>query len=420
MLEASPDGQALAVARRHPQPVERRPEGAGAPSGGSTTAPKGPAAGPEPGALIAIGEFEHPPLSDGCCGSTIELLNERTGELVTSRCKATNRCPRCQRRYVRETVEMLLLDAAEWAPTLWVVLTAREHLARKDTHAHLRHIRRVTRKRWPDIEWFVQVEFQRRGALHLNLVIKGVDPREREQLLQVIAGEWCLRVDALPAGQWAGEIADAGGLTKYLAKTLGHGLKAEQAPPLGWKGHRTSQTRGYLVRSAALMRAEARASLKRQDTTRAAAARGHRGAALEQAVEQELAAAEDASWVAYAPHLLNHPGWVASRREALRVGENDAQDQDQDAPDQEPVDPRGSARARGRVWPLSDRPPQDGRHPADLPDLRPGGPVDLRDPRPPAQPRVSGGRTDGRPDGRRGGAPPDGRPPARTAVLPPH
>ena len=30
--------------------------------------------------------------------------------------------------YVVETVEMLSLDAMEYAPTIWVVLTAREHL----------------------------------------------------------------------------------------------------------------------------------------------------------------------------------------------------------------------------------------------------------------------------------------------------
>jgi hypothetical protein len=43
---------------------------------------------------------------------------------------------------------------------------------------------------------------------------------------------------------------------------LAHGLKAEQAPPLGWRGHRTSQTRGYLVRPASVMRQEARRALK--------------------------------------------------------------------------------------------------------------------------------------------------------------
>jgi hypothetical protein len=60
-------------------------------------------------------------------------------------------------------------------------------------------------------------------------------------------------------------VIDAGeGVVRYLAKTLSHGLKREQAPPLGWRGHRTSQTRGYLVRPASVMREEARESLARK------------------------------------------------------------------------------------------------------------------------------------------------------------
>jgi hypothetical protein len=49
---------------------------------------------------------------------------------------------------------------------------------------------------------------------------------------------------------------------KYVTGTLAHGLKQEQAPPIGWKGHRTSQSRGYLVRPASVMRLEARESLR--------------------------------------------------------------------------------------------------------------------------------------------------------------
>jgi hypothetical protein len=73
---------------------------------------------------------------------------------------------------------------------------------------------------------------------------------------------WCSRVDALPVGQWSGAIADELGVVRYLQKTLSHGLKREQAPPIGWRGHRTSQTRGYLVRPASQMRIEARRSLR--------------------------------------------------------------------------------------------------------------------------------------------------------------
>jgi len=204
------------------------------------------------------------PRANGCTRwpEELRLLNHTTGEVVAGRCRATNLCRYCQRLYVIETVEMLTLDAMEYAPTLWMVLTAREHLTRRDCYAHLRQLRRALRKRWPEIEWFVQVEFQRRGALHLNLLVKGV-PVEHEEALRTAAVEvWCSRVDAEPVGQWCAEIADGEGVVKYLSKMLAHGLKAEQAPPIGWRGHRTSQTRGYLVRPASVMRLEARRALR--------------------------------------------------------------------------------------------------------------------------------------------------------------
>ncbi len=198
------------------------------------------------------------------------LWNVENGDLVRGRCRCTNLCRYCQTLYVVETVEMLTLDAMEHAPTIWAVLTAREHLTRKDTYGHLRQLRRAARKRWPAIEWFVQVEFQRRGALHLNLLIKGVPATEVQELYGLVTDRWCARVDAIAApfermqdgGQWAGVMDDAGGVVRYLSKMLSHGLKAEQAPPLGWKGHRTSQTRGYLVRPASVMRLEARRALQ--------------------------------------------------------------------------------------------------------------------------------------------------------------
>ena len=164
---------------------------------------------------------------------------------------------------------MLTLDAMEYAPSTWVVLTAREHLTRADCRDHLTQLRRSLRKRWASIEWFVQVEFQRRGALHLNLLVKGVPVAELRELYEHATAVWCSRVDAYAApfetmekgGQWAEAVDDGVGVVRYISKMLAHGLKKEQAPPIGWRGHRTSQTRGYLVRPAAVMREEARASL---------------------------------------------------------------------------------------------------------------------------------------------------------------
>ena len=193
---------------------------------------------------------------------TMHLLDETTGELVQGRCRATNLCEYCRTMYVVETVEMLSLDAMEYAPTIWVVLTAREHLTRKDCKRHLEQLKTAARRRWPGLEWFVQVEFQRRGALHLNLLVKGVSVGDVDDLEKVLVERWCAGVDAEPAGQWSGEISDGVGVVRYISKMLAHGLKAEQAPPIGWKGHRTSQTRGYLVRPASVMREEAREALR--------------------------------------------------------------------------------------------------------------------------------------------------------------
>jgi hypothetical protein len=227
-------------------------------------------------------------------------LRSEHGEIVEGRCRSTNLCRYCQTLFVVETLEMLALDAAEWAPTLWLVLTAREHLSRRDTYAHLQQLRRAARRRWPDIEWFVQVEFQRRGALHLNLVVKGVPVEDRAKLEALFGRLWCERVDAeQPAAVWSGEVSDGEGLMRYLHKHLAHGLKREQAPPIGWRGHRTSQTRGYLVRPAPVMRAEARASLRLKRELRKALARGFEGHDAELVAQQAAQLAADTSWELY-------------------------------------------------------------------------------------------------------------------------
>jgi len=158
-----------------------------------------------------------------------------------------------------ETSEMLLLDAMEDAPTLYAVLTAREHLTRAQATVELRHLRRVLRRRWPNVRWAVTVEFQRRGALHLNLLVKGVAIERHDEFHALLVETWCARVDALPRSQWSDVIKDGEGVVKYLSL---HFLKATQAPAIGWRGHRYSAMRDYLVRPASVMRDEAKRSLR--------------------------------------------------------------------------------------------------------------------------------------------------------------
>lgn len=253
-----------------------------------------------------VGRIEDP--RTGCLRWPEGLwLRSSLGEVVPGRCRATNLCRYCQTLYVVETAEMLWLDAMERAPSLWIVLTAREHLSRADCRRHLLQLRRAAARQWP-VEWFVQVEFQRRGALHLNLLVKGVPVEDRGQLLDVVAERWCDRVDAeQPWAVVVEEVTDAGGLARYLQKTLSHGLKAEQAPPIGWKGHRTSQTRGYLVRPASIMRQEARAALQWKRELWRAERQGHLGHDAELVAHQALEQARGVSWTIWHQNLKAGP-----------------------------------------------------------------------------------------------------------------
>jgi hypothetical protein len=246
------------------------------------------------------------------------VLRSSRGKYVPGRCRATNLCAYCRTLYTVETVEMLTLDALTGdRPTLYVVLTAREHLTRRDTYRHLEHLRRALRKRWPAAEWFVQVEFQRRGALHLNLAIKRIPVEQADAAGRLLIERWCARVDAEPVGQWAEAIEDAVAVTRYMGKMLAHGLKAEQAPPMGWKGHRTSHTRGYFAEGTVAARAAAQASLRDKRALYRARRSGLSG------VEAELVAQADVMSKAGETYVLvgvieRIGGMVVSARDVSR------------------------------------------------------------------------------------------------------
>jgi len=227
------------------------------------------------------------PVGQGCgrWSEELRLKNETTGKTIRGRCRATNLCEVCARHFARETAEMLLLDAMEESPTLYVVLTAREFLEVPAIRRHLSKLRKGLKSRWPDIEWAKTAEMQKRGALHLNLLVKGVPVEDLEELRERICELWCSRVDAEAQSQFVGKVSDGEGLVRY---TTLHFLKPEQAPPKGFKGHRFSCTRGYLVRPAAVMREEAKRSLK----LRALIWKGRSG----ELAELELAVAGSQVW----------------------------------------------------------------------------------------------------------------------------
>jgi hypothetical protein len=224
---------------------------------------------------------------------------------------------------VVETVEMLTLDALEYAPVIGVVLTAREHLTRKQTYSHLKQLRLVVRRRWADAEWFVVVEFQLRGALHLNLLVKGVPVEAVDAFREVVLGLWCSRVDAERPGQWVKALTrregGAEGFVRYVAKIMSHSLKPSQAPPIGWRGHRTSHTRGYLVRPTPVMREEARASLRMKRELWRVLAEGLTGhdAELEAQLRYEANRAEGWTFVS-TWHLATQTGWEELAQQMAR------------------------------------------------------------------------------------------------------
>jgi hypothetical protein len=154
------------------------------------------------------------------------------------------------------------------APTLYAVLSSRETWPEMASYrVTLNAVRRAVRRRWPDAEWAMLVEFTTgrgtrsggRRRPHLNLLFKGIPIDDQEQLHNVLSDAWCSRLDALPRGQYVGEVSETGGLMRYLAL---HFQKESQQPPAGWRSHRFTTTRGYLAEPMEQARDRARAALR--------------------------------------------------------------------------------------------------------------------------------------------------------------
>ncbi len=224
------------------------------------------------------------------------LVNRSTGELVQGRCKATNRCSYCRREYLRETADVLRLDSAISPPTVYVVLTAREFLARADCRRHLEHVARALRRRWPGAQWFVSCELQGRGALHLNLLLKGPLASESAFVWSVVARAWVDRVDAEHVAQHAEPIYDAARVEEYVGKVASYVAKTDQQPGEGWTAHRTSQTRQYFHRSIVDLRREVRARRQRSMYLGMGLDRGLAGLALRSYVTNQFAISRLDGW----------------------------------------------------------------------------------------------------------------------------
>lgn len=230
-------------------------------------------------------------------------LRSTLGDLVPGRCKATNLCGYCARLAAVETAEVLALDAmANSAPEVFSVLTTRT--ATLDMRRFRRGreaVRRAVVRRWPDARAATLVEFQTgRGTRsegkrrpHWNDLWKGIPADEAARLQEVAAVAWTRHVDAEVGGQHAQAVTEAGGLMRYLAL---HFQKQDQAPPLGWRGHRFRTMSGYLAQPMVAARLEARESLRFKRELWRALQEGLEGLEAEEAAHFQLYAANKLSW----------------------------------------------------------------------------------------------------------------------------
>lgn len=245
------------------------------------------------------------------------------GERVAGRCRATNLCAYCAKLAAVENAELLSIDALQGnAPTHWLVLSTRStSIEPRDFYRARDQLLKAFRRRWPDVEWAALVEFttgygsNARGGRrpHWNVLLKGLPVDVScDQLRDVVAKVWCPRVDALPRGQFVGEIADAGGLLRYIAL---HFQKQSQAPPEGWRGHRFLKSRGYLWTATPEAREDARDALWEKRQLRRAGQLGLVGDDAEDFVDARWLQRNDTTWRLYhepPPSLPTTAGPVAT------------------------------------------------------------------------------------------------------------
>lgn len=164
---------------------------------------------------------------------------------------------------------MVALDALEYPPSLFAVLTTRDpFMPSSDVRLHLRHVARVVRESWPEFQYACFVEFTTglsvwsggHRRIHLNLLIKGVPATDAERLRECLLATWGHRTRTHHLH--VGGIYAAEGLVRYLTNLALHVMKEGQKPPADYPGHLIRSSRGYFAGGATTMRAKARRSLR--------------------------------------------------------------------------------------------------------------------------------------------------------------
>lgn len=243
------------------------------------------------------------PVVAGCLRWPERLwLLSSQGELVRGRCRSTNLCDYCAKLAAVENAALLAHDAMVGvAPCVWAVLTTRSvdlsprsfYQSRAQLQARLRREIEGYQAAWLlecTTGYAVTSGGHRRP--HWNAIIKA--PVEAlEVVRQAVDQVWCRREDAEPAGQFVGEISDAGGLMRYIAL---HFQKESQAPPKGWRGHRFTHTRGYLWTDTPSAREEVKRDLRADRARHKAMAQGLVGHDVELAAYEAQRLADQTTW----------------------------------------------------------------------------------------------------------------------------
>lgn len=224
-----------------------------------------------PQASLGLHEESSEARHGGCTRwpESLRLRNAATGELVRGRCKSTNKCEYCAVLGSIETAEMLSLDAVEhFSPQVWACVGTRTPtFDPKPFYTGREQVLKALRWRWPDTQVATLREFttgygpRSRGLRrpHWNMLLKGLQTSDQEEVREVVGRVWCQHVDAEPERQHVGAVSDAGGLGRYLAL---HFQKESQAPPKGWRGHRFTSSRGYFPEGVRVARERAQGSMR--------------------------------------------------------------------------------------------------------------------------------------------------------------
>lgn len=239
-------------------------------------------------------------------------LVSNLGEIVQGRCQSPNQCEYCARLAAVENAELLSLDAVNGvAPTSYLVLTQPSaDQSPRSYYAAKQELQRALRREIEGYQaaWLVEFTTGRsstsggRRRPHLNGLVKGLNSEDQVTIVrQIIESTWCARQAANPAAQYVAPVQDLGGLARYLAL---HFLKEAQAPPIGWRGHRFSTTRGYLWCPTPQARKVARDSLVDKRELWRALAAGQDAEQAEKHVADRREVRSSTTWAV--SHTPNH------------------------------------------------------------------------------------------------------------------